>query len=124
MVASIGGGSAAGVIRLGLASPSLWGSVNGALIELMGSVQHNFSGDDLQEIAHLNQQWQQFSGQVANFDDELNSQQLVQDPTNGNLYEAPCAAWDQTAPPAPATTSLTARSSTRSSDPEQLVEHP
>jgi hypothetical protein len=88
------------VIRLGPAGPSLWGSVNGALIELMGSVQHNFSGD-LQEIAHLNQQWQQFSGQVANFDDELNSQQLVQDPTNGNLYEAPYAAWGQNGPAGP-----------------------
>lgn len=93
MVANISGNSAAGVIRLGLASPSLWNSVEGALVEMMGSVQHNFSGD-LQQIAHLNQQWQMFSGQVANFDDALNSQQLAQDPTNGKLYEAPYAAWD------------------------------
>jgi hypothetical protein len=100
MVASIDGPTAAGVIRLGLASPALWNSVNGGLLQMMGSIQHNFSGD-LQQIAQLNRQWQDFSGQVADFDDILNSQQLVQDPTNGNLYEAPYSAWDQDGPNGP-----------------------
>jgi len=64
MVASINGPSASGVIRLGLASPALWNSVNGGLLQMMGSIQHNFSGD-LQQIAQINRQWQDFSGQVA-----------------------------------------------------------
>jgi len=100
MVASIDGPSAAGVIRLGLATPALWNSVNGGLVQMMGSIQHNFSGD-LQQIAQLNRQWQDFSGQVSDFDDILNNQQLVQDPTNGNLYEAPYSAWDQEGPNGP-----------------------
>jgi hypothetical protein len=93
MEASIDGGSASGVIRLGLASPALWNSVNGGLLQMMGSIQHNFSGD-LQQIAQVNRQWQDFSGQVSDFDDVLNSQQLVQDPTDGRLYEAPYSSWD------------------------------
>ncbi len=100
MVASINGSTAAGVIRLGLATPALWNSVNGGLVQMMGSIQHNFSGD-LQQIAQINQQWQDFSGQVSDFDDILNSQQLVQDPTNGTLYEAPYSAWDQGGPNGP-----------------------
>jgi hypothetical protein len=100
MVASINGATAAGVIRLGLATPALWNSVNGGLVQMMGSIQHNFSGD-LQQIAQINQQWQDFSGQVADFDDVLNSQQLVQDPSDGNLYEAPYSAWDQDGPNGP-----------------------
>ena len=100
MVASIDGSSASGVIRLGLASPALWNSVNGGLLQMMGSIQHNFSGD-LQQIAQINRQWQDFSGQVADFDDVLNSQQLVQDPTNGSLYEAPYSSWDPSGPNGP-----------------------
>jgi hypothetical protein len=53
MVANINGPSASGVIRLGLATPALWDSVNGGLLQMMGSVQHNFSGD-LQQIAQIN----------------------------------------------------------------------
>ena len=30
---------------------------------------------DLQELQRVNQQWQDFSGQVADFDDTLNDQQ-------------------------------------------------
>jgi hypothetical protein len=100
MVASINGPSAAGVVRLGLASPALWNSVNGGLLQIMGSVQHNFSGD-LEQIAQINRQWQDFSGQVADFDDVLNSQQLVQDPTNGSLYEAAYSSWDPSGPNGP-----------------------
>ena len=100
MVASINGPSASGVIRLGLATPALWDSVNGGLLQMMGSIQHNFSGD-LQQIAQINRQWQDFSGQVSDFDDVLNSQQLVQDPSNGSLYEAPYSSWDPNGPSGP-----------------------
>jgi hypothetical protein len=94
---SIGSGVASGVIRLTLASPSLWNAINGGLIEMMGSVQHNFS-QDLQQIQSVNQQWQDFSGQVADFDDILNSQQLVQDPSTGTYYEAPYSSWEPDGP--------------------------
>ena len=100
MVARIDGATASGVIRLGLANPGLWNSVNGGLLQMMGSIQHNFSGD-LQEIAQVNHQWQDFSGQVADFDDTLNSQQLVQDPSNGSLYEASYSSWDPNGPNGP-----------------------
>jgi hypothetical protein len=98
--ASIDGGSAAGVIRLGLTSPSLWNSINGGVIEMMGSIQHDFT-QDLEDIQAVNQQWQDFSGQVEDFDDVLNSQQLVEDPTTGGLYEAPYDSWDANGPQGP-----------------------
>jgi hypothetical protein len=88
----VAGGSASGVIRLGLSSPALWDSVNGGMIEMMGSIEHSFS-QDLQQIQSIEQQWQNFSGQVANFDDALNSQQLVEDPSSGTYYEAPFSSW-------------------------------
>jgi hypothetical protein len=98
--ADIDGGTAAGVIRLGLTSPSLWNSINGGVIEMMGSIQHNFT-QDLEDIQAVNQQWQDFSGQVEDFDDVLNSQQLVEDPTTDNLYEAPYSSWDPSGPQGP-----------------------
>ena len=55
MVVSIDGATASGVIRLGLANPGLWNSINGGLLQMMGCIQHNFSGD-LQEIAQVNRQ--------------------------------------------------------------------
>ena len=51
--------------------------------------------------AALNREWQQFSGQVANFDDVLNSQQLVRDPTTGIYYEAPYSSYDPNGPNGP-----------------------
>ncbi len=89
---STSGQSTAGVFRLALAESPLWNSLNGALIETAGSVQHDFS-QDLGEIQAVNRQWQDFSGQVANFDDTLNNQQLVQDPSTGKLYEAPYSSY-------------------------------
>ena len=96
-------GSTAGVFRLALASSPLWDSLNGALIEMAGSIQHDFS-QDLAEIQNVNREWQDFSGQVANFDDTLNNQQLVQDPSTGTLYEAPYSSYEQNGPRGPATT--------------------
>jgi hypothetical protein len=82
-----------GVMRLGAATPDLWNSVNGGLIEMMGSIQHSFV-QDLQDIQRLNQQWQAESAQEANFDDIINGQQLVQDPSTGAYYEAPYASYE------------------------------
>jgi hypothetical protein len=97
MQVSSDNGSTAGVFRLALAYSALWGSLNGALIEMAGSIQHDFS-QDLQEIQAVNRQWQEFSGQVADFDDTLNNQQLVQDPTTGKLYEAPYSSYEPDGP--------------------------
>ncbi len=82
-----------GVERIGLAATNLWNSVNGGLIEMMGAVQHSFV-QDLADIQRLNQQWQAESAQEANFDDIINGQQLVQDPSTGQLYEAPYSSYD------------------------------
>ena len=92
MDTSTSGQSTAGVFRLALADSPLWNSLNGALIETAGSIQHDFT-QDLGEIQAVNRQWQDFTGQVANFDDTLNNQQLVQDPSTGKLYEAPYSSY-------------------------------
>jgi hypothetical protein len=63
---SIGGGFNTGVIRLALAQAGSWNAINGALIQMMGAIQHSFV-QDLQTINQLNQQWQSFSNRVANF---------------------------------------------------------
>jgi hypothetical protein len=97
MQVSSDAGSTAGVFRLALAQSTLWDSLNGALIEMAGSIQHDFT-QDLQEIQAVNQQWQDFSGQVADFDDTLNNQQLVQDPTTGKFYEAPYSSYEPDGP--------------------------
>ncbi len=82
-----------GVMRSGFSTTNLWNSVNGGLIEMMGAVQHSFV-QDLQDIQRLNQQWQAESAQEANFDDIINGQQLVEDPSTGQLYEAPYSSYD------------------------------
>ncbi|HTW98098.1 MAG TPA: hypothetical protein VMD59_04935 [Acidimicrobiales bacterium] len=86
-----------GVLRLGMATPALWNGINGGLVEMMGSVQHNYSGD-LENIERLDQQWQAFSGGEADFDDIINGQQLVQDPSSGAYYEAPYSSYDPEGP--------------------------
>jgi len=89
-----------GVMRMGVATTTLWNSVNGGLIEMMGSIQHSFV-QDLQEIQRLNQQWQAESAQEANFDDVINGQELVQDPSTGGYYEAPYSSYDPNGPDGP-----------------------
>lgn len=89
-----------GVVREGVATTGLWNSVNGGLIEMMGAIQHSFV-QDLQQIQRLNQQWQAESQQEANFDDIINGQQLVQDPSTGQLYEAPYGSYDPDGPNGP-----------------------
>lgn len=90
----VGGGVASGYIRMAVAPVADWNSLSPSMIEIAGSIQHNF-GQDLADLQQVNQQWQDFSGQVADFDDTLNSQQLVEDPSTGVFYEAPYAAYDQ-----------------------------
>ena len=92
MQISTSGQSTAGVFRLALADSGQWSPLNGALIEMAGSIQHNVD-QDLQQIQAVNRQWQDFSGQVANFDDTLNNQQLAQDPSTGRFYEAPYSSY-------------------------------
>jgi hypothetical protein len=95
-----GTGFNTGVVRIVLAAASRWNAVNGALFQMAGSIQHSFT-QDLQEIQRLNQQWQNFSDQVANFDDILNTQQLTQDPMTGNFYDAPYDSYEVDGPNGP-----------------------
>jgi hypothetical protein len=89
----VGGGVATGYIRMAVAPANNWNSLNGSMLQIAGSIQHNFN-QDLANLAQVNQQWQDFSGQVADFDDTLNNQQLTQDPATGFYYEAPYTAYD------------------------------
>jgi hypothetical protein len=95
-----GTGFNTGVVRIVLASAASWNAVNGALFQMVGAIQHNFT-QDLQTMQHLNQQWQNFSNQVANFDDILNNQQLTQDPTTGIYYYAPYDSYEGSGPAGP-----------------------
>jgi hypothetical protein len=94
---STGGGVTAGVVRLALSTESEWNAENSGLIQMSGAIQHNFT-QDLQQLQQVNQEFQDFSGQVANFDDTLNSQQLVQDPSTGTYYEAPYSSYEVDGP--------------------------
>lgn len=89
-----------GTVRVGLAQAANWNAVNGAMIQMAGAIQHNFT-QDLETINRLNQQWQSFSNQVANFDDTLNNQQLTQDPRTGIFYDAPYDSYDANGPAGP-----------------------
>ena len=89
-----------GYIRMAVAKVADWNSLNPSMIQIAGSIQHNFS-QDLANLQQVNQQWQDFSGQVAGFDDTLNNQQLVKDPSTGLEYEAPYSAYDENGPRGP-----------------------
>lgn len=96
----VNGSIASGFIRILVSPAGDWNSLNPSMLQIAGSIQHNFS-QDLANLQQVNQQWQDFSGQVADFDDTLNNQQLVQDPNTGIHYEAPYAAWDPNGPRGP-----------------------
>jgi hypothetical protein len=89
-----------GVVRVAISTAATWNALNGGMIQMAGAIQHDFT-QDLQELERLNRQWQYFSNQEQNFDDVLNNQQLVQDPTTGTYYEAPYAAYDPNGPEGP-----------------------
>ncbi len=90
-------GYTSGVIRMALSTKSTWNALNSGLIQMAGSIQHNFT-QDLEQLQNLNQEWQNFDGQVESFDDVLNDQQLVEDPTTGTYYEAPYSSYDTDGP--------------------------
>ena len=94
------GSVASGYIRMLVSPTADWNSLNPSMLQIAGSIQHDFS-QDLANLQQVNRQWQDFSGQVADFDDTLNNQQLVKDANTGNLYEVPYGAWDQNDPRGP-----------------------
>ena len=99
-IASTGGGVTSGVLRIALATPPLWDSLNGALIWDTYSIEHDFT----QDLAAIQQQQEQlagFSQQVAGFDQALNSTDLVEDPATGQEFEAPYTAYSQSGPDGP-----------------------
>jgi hypothetical protein len=87
-LADVGGGVASGVVRLGESNQPQWNALNSSLVQMAGEIQHDFT-QDLQQLQQVNQQWQNFSGQVQNFDDVLNNQQLVQNPSDGTYVVDP-----------------------------------
>lgn len=93
-------GIASGFVRIAVAPTASWNSLNSSMMQIAGSIQHDFT-QDLQELQRVNHQWQNFSGQVADFDDTLNNQQLVRDPNTGINYEAPYSAWNANGPRGP-----------------------
>ena len=78
----------------------MWNSVNGALIHIVGSIQHDFT-QDLKEWERLSQQWQAFGQQVQGFDYALTGVDLVNDPTTGATFEAPYATYTRSGPDGP-----------------------
>lgn len=90
-------GFTSGVVRMAFSTQSTWNALNSGLIQMAGSIQHNFT-QDLEQLQSINQEWQNFSGQVERFDDVLNEQQLVEDPTTGTYYEAPYSSYETDGP--------------------------
>jgi hypothetical protein len=99
-IASTGGGATAGVLRIALATPPLWDSLNGALIWDTYSIEHNFT-QDLEAIQQQQEQLAGFSQQVAGFDQALNGTDLVEDPATGEEFEAPYTAYSESGPDGP-----------------------
>jgi hypothetical protein len=81
-----------GAVRWAYARTDLWNSLSGALLQIAGGIQHQFT-QDLQEIARLSRQWQNFNRQVEGFDDALNGVDVVRDPATGQTFEAPYASY-------------------------------
>lgn len=100
VVSTSGPGGTGGVIRLGVANANRWNALNGALIHMMGSIQHSIT-QDLQQWEQLSRQWQAFGQQVQGFDDALNSVDLVHDPTTGVTFEAPYSTFNKSGPEGP-----------------------
>jgi hypothetical protein len=95
-----GGGVTSGVLRLGLSSTGLWEAVNGALIKMAGSIQHDFTQDE-QTWEHITQQWQLQSQTFQDFDNAITGADLVTDPANGQPYLAPYNAFNAHGPSGP-----------------------
>jgi hypothetical protein len=100
VISDTGGGVTSGALRIALAAPALWNSLNGGLIWITYGIQHSFT-QDLQAILRTQQQLAGFSRQVAGFDHALNGTDLLRDPTTGIQYEAPYSAYSQSGPAGP-----------------------
>jgi hypothetical protein len=90
---SAGPAGASGYMRLGLADSDLWNSLNGALLHMLGGIQHNFT-QDIQEWANLQRQWLRFDQQVQGFDYALNNMDMTHDPVTGQNFDTPYQNWD------------------------------
>jgi len=100
VISDTGGGFTSGALRIALATPALWNSLNGELIWISYSIEHKFT-QDLQTILRTQQQLAGFAQQVAGFDHALNGTDLVRDPSTGIQYEAPYSAYSQSGPGGP-----------------------
>ena len=100
VISSTGGGVTSGALRIVLAKPQLWNSLNGGLLWVAYGIQHDFT-QDLTAILHAQQQLAGFAQQVSGFDQALNGTDLVSDPATGITYEAPYSAYRQSGPDGP-----------------------
>jgi hypothetical protein len=89
-----------GVLRYALGQASAWNTDNGALRRIVGGIQHNFT-EDLQQWEQLDQQWQSFGEQEQSFDNIINGVDLVEDPSTGQVFEAPYDAYSTSGPDGP-----------------------
>jgi hypothetical protein len=97
VISTTGGGVTSGALRIAVAAPALWNSLNGELIWMAYGIEHSFA-PDLAAIQHAQEQLAGFSRQVAGFDQALNATDLVRDPSTGIEYEAPYSAYSQSGP--------------------------
>jgi hypothetical protein len=100
VISSTGGGVTSGALRIALATPQLWNSLNGGLIWVAYGIQHDFT-QDLRTILRTQQQLAGFAQQVAGFDQALNGTDIVQDPSTGIQYEAPYSNYNRSGPNGP-----------------------
>jgi len=94
------GDTPGGVVRLGVATPEMWNSLNGALTHVRESIQHDIT-QDLQQWESLRRQAQMFNQQVQGFDYALNGVDLVHDQATGATFEAPYSSYSATGPHGP-----------------------
>jgi hypothetical protein len=94
------GVDAAGVVRLALTEQTDWNSLSGATIRIAAGIEHSFT-QDLEQWEQLSEQQQQFGQQVAGFDEALNGEDLVEDPSTGETFEAPYNSYLPSGPDGP-----------------------
>ncbi len=100
VVADTGGGVTSGVMRLGISTPGLWNSINGALIHMAGSIQHDFT-QDIQTWEHITQQWQLEGQTFQEFDNAITGADLEANPATGETFEAPYNSFQASGPSGP-----------------------
>jgi len=94
------GSVTSGALRFALATPAVWNSLNGALIQVANGIEHDFT-QDLEQLQQIQQQLDMFDQQVAGFDYALTGTDLVENPATGQQFEAPYAAYDPNGPDGP-----------------------